>query len=912
MIQNNKILLLMISASIILICSTGNAYAEETQTIEIEIKYTDGDRVEYYDAKIIVYQDFNKIPILEKELVKNPDSITVEKYHKYKIEVFVNGIYADVGYIQLDNLPVKMNISIPMSGGIQFEIYYKDGVTPIKDATLILKSVDNREIDTVITNDQGQTGRYWIQSTVKESDHYIADVYLGDIFLKSISSIKIQPGVAVDQKITTSIPEIIEELITINLFNGSKKIKSTDGDYTIILNNLLDDTGIESKVNFRGDTHFSSLKSGTYLVKISTTDDAEDYLWPETFIHIIGDSNDFSIFKYSENSINKKYPFNSCECISFRLDDVQDYWLVDTQIQLINLFEEKNLPLSVGVIGGLIGLDERITSILEKNIQSNNIEIINHSWNNDPLTTVDDNTKEKYIVDTNNRIYEVFGVTPTSFIPPENKYDKVSIEILKRNGFMHLSAHFDENSYPRIDEDRFYISPAITESATLAADDITWKINDKETIKEKVIQSVKEHGYAIIMMHPQEFSLNEKGEYDIPNQKTISEFSLLLDELKEMDSRFVKINEIKPYGASIIEKSNSNPPEKEISNEKTPIIEEEKVSCNCVAFRFDNVQDYWLNDVQIEIMQTFIENKIPLTVGIIADVFGNDQKTVDFIKKDTQSQESYLKIATKGIGLVPYTEYSQIEQNNNLKESIDILESIFDEKPHVLIPPLNEFNSDTLSILEENQITHISTSLFTGDSPPFELSGQNVYRFPQTSSTGKYSAITNLFEGNPHQQTFNESISSIENFGFAVIGIQVQEFSIVEDSAYINSVNIEQINELKELIKSFNEKGIKMVPISEINSNVLKIIPTWVKNTAEWWAFGQIDDNTFVQGIEFLVQENIIKVTNTSQTNTNDQSVPSWIKNNADWWADGSIDDETFVQGIEFLVQENIIKVTKD
>jgi|GEM_PF-1057955 len=910
MVQNNKILLLFILTTGVLFYSIGNAYAEENESIEIEIKYTNGDRAEYYDTKILVYQDFNKIPILEKELVGNPDSITVEKYHKYKIEVYVNGIYSDVGYIQLDDSPVKLNLNIPMSGGIQFEIFYKNSVTPIKGATLVLKSVDNSELVKVITNDQGQTGRYWIQSTVKENDHYIADVYLGEIFLKSVSSIKIQPNVSVNQKITTSIPEIVEELITINLFDGSKKLKSTDGDYTITLSNILDETSIESKVNVRGDVNFSSLKSGTYLVKITTTDTEEEYLWPESIIHIVGGSNNFSIFKYSENSINEKYPFNSCECISFRLDDIQDYWLVDTQIELINLFEEKNIPLSVGVIGGLIGQDKKITSILEKNIKSNNIEIVNHSWNNDPLTTVDDDTKEKYIVDTNKRINEVFGVTPTSFIPPENKYDEKTIEILKRNGFSHLSSHFNENSYPRIDDDGFYIPPAITESAKLAADHITWKINDKETIKEKVMQSVKEHGYAIIMMHPQEFSLNENGEYDIPNQKTISEFSLLLEELKEIDARIVKMNEIKPYDPTKEVTSKEKIVEKEVVEEA--VIEDESISCNCVAFRFDNVQDYWLNDVQIEIMQTFIENKIPLTLGIIADVFGYDQKIVDFIKKDTQNQETYLKIATKGVGLVPYTEYSQIEQGNNLKESINILETIFNEKPTVLIPPQNKFNSDTLSILEENQITYISTSLFAGDSPPFELSGQNIYRFPQTSSTGKYSIKTNLFEGNPHQQTFNESISSIENFGFAVIGIQVQEFSIIEDSTYVNSVNIKQINELKELFKSFNEKGIKIVPISEINSNIPNLIPTWVKNNAEWWAEGTINDETFVQGIEFLVQENIIKVTNTSQSNTEDQSVPTWVKNNAEWWAEGTINDETFIQGIEFLVQENIIKVTKD
>ena len=37
--------------------------------------------------------------------------------------------------------------------------------------------------------------------------------------------------------------------------------------------------------------------------------------------------------------------------------------------------------------------------------------------------------------------------------------------------------------------------------------------------------------------------------------------------------------------------------------------------------------------------------------------------------------------------------------------------------------------------------------------------------------------------------------------------------------------------------------------------------------------------------------------------------VPSWVKNNAGWWADGTIDDDSFVQGIQFLVQEGFMKI---
>ncbi|MEX0861562.1 MAG: hypothetical protein WDZ98_02265, partial [Nitrosopumilus sp.] len=67
------------------------------------------------------------------------------------------------------------------------------------------------------------------------------------------------------------------------------------------------------------------------------------------------------------------------------------------------------------------------------------------------------------------------------------------------------------------------------------------------------------------------------------------------------------------------------------------------------------------------------------------------------------------------------------------------------------------------------------------------------------------------------------------------------------------------------------------------------------------------DDKTFVQGIEYLVKNGIITVSEKSKTTSNDQKVPEWIKSNAGWWADGSIDDKTFVQGIEYLVKNGII-----
>ena len=38
--------------------------------------------------------------------------------------------------------------------------------------------------------------------------------------------------------------------------------------------------------------------------------------------------------------------------------------------------------------------------------------------------------------------------------------------------------------------------------------------------------------------------------------------------------------------------------------------------------------------------------------------------------------------------------------------------------------------------------------------------------------------------------------------------------------------------------------------------------------------------------------------------------IPEWIKNNAAWWAEGSVDDQTFLNGIEFLVENKVINVS--
>lgn len=90
-------------------------------------------------------------------------------------------------------------------------------------------------------------------------------------------------------------------------------------------------------------------------------------------------------------------------------------------------------------------------------------------------------------------------------------------------------------------------------------------------------------------------------------------------------------------------------------------------------------------------------------------------------------------------------------------------------------------------------------------------------------------------------------------------------------------------------------------------------VPEWIKNNAGWWSDGQIDDPTFVSGIQFLIKENIIQVEKNAEKSDNQaQNIPDWVKNNAKWWSQGLITEDDFLKGIQFLATTGIINVSEN
>ena len=94
-------------------------------------------------------------------------------------------------------------------------------------------------------------------------------------------------------------------------------------------------------------------------------------------------------------------------------------------------------------------------------------------------------------------------------------------------------------------------------------------------------------------------------------------------------------------------------------------------------------------------------------------------------------------------------------------------------------------------------------------------------------------------------------------------------------------------------------------------------IPDWVKNVAGWWANNEISEEEFLTGIEYLINNNIISIyfmpcgvtIASSDPTLNAKLVPDWVKNTAGWWATDQIEDDDFINGIEYLIKKDILGI---
>ena len=209
-------------------------------------------------------------------------------------------------------------------------------------------------------------------------------------------------------------------------------------------------------------------------------------------------------------------------------------------------------------------------------------------------------------------------------------------------------------------------------------------------------------------------------------------------------------------------------------------------------------------------------------------------------------------------------------------------------------------------ILESYQ-THVSSPVITSDKTDYKqgenivISGWVNYNEEPTSDVLLKIVATSPIE----IKIFDEYVTSDYDGRFSV------EIPIPEN-AETGIYSVEITSQCREVHREIcTHKNEKILITIEKEPNQNKKIPTWIKNTAEWWSQNLISDDEFLEGIQHLVDNRIIVIdAKTSQTKTASMPfVPSWIKDMSGWWASGEVSDKDFVNGLTWLIENGVITV---
>lgn len=211
------------------------------------------------------------------------------------------------------------------------------------------------------------------------------------------------------------------------------------------------------------------------------------------------------------------------------------------------------------------------------------------------------------------------------------------------------------------------------------------------------------------------------------------------------------------------------------------------------AFRMDDAQDITFRDQQLAIYDIFIEAKIPLTVGVISGYIGEDKEIVDAIKRGYDS--GLFELAHHGFGNENHSQLNYNEQEKLVSNGLVRIKTIFGEiKLNTFIPPMFEYNEDTIRVCENFGFNIISSYIFYG-APEVDTS---LEFFHETVQTARYENA--IFFQNNKMSIMNKTGNSIEDYGYAVLTFHPQQISSYDKEGHITGVNETKVFQLNEIV----------------------------------------------------------------------------------------------------------------
>ncbi len=233
-------------------------------------------------------------------------------------------------------------------------------------------------------------------------------------------------------------------------------------------------------------------------------------------------------------------------------------------------------------------------------------------------------------------------------------------------------------------------------------------------------------------------------------------------------------------------------------------------SCNCVVFRMDGIQDYYVRAGQLAAMNQFIFRNQSITLGIIMGGIGNDSEIISKVKQGSDS--GLFDLAINGWDFTDYTTLSEEEQRNALSDSTRKMVDLFGNSSEIFIPPYDSFNDDTVNAMKQVNMKILTGNMSSIDQLQLKVSdnesqsllsssieSRNIFYVPATIGLKAYHG--GEYTQNSLQSIFNNATQSISAYGYAVIVIQPEDLMQIDANGDpTDVVDDNQINVLSRLI----------------------------------------------------------------------------------------------------------------
>ncbi len=278
--------------------------------------------------------------------------------------------------------------------------------------------------------------------------------------------------------------------------------------------------------------------------------------------------------------------------------------------------------------------------------------------------------------------------------------------------------------------------------------------------------------------------------------------------------------------------------------------------CNCVVFRMDDIQDYFVRSAQLAIMNHFIERNKSLTLGIIMNALGNDSELVNKVREGNSSTGGLFELAVHGWNHTNYINLTEQEQRLSLEDAHNKMIKLFGKGSDLFIPPYNTFNDDTLNAMRQvnmkiidgnsssidqlqlkansNSSNDVSNNNNTNESTTTTVSSslqsQNIFYIPATISFKDY--YGGKYLRNSDQSILGNVTNSIDEYGYAVVVIHPEDFmKIATNGSLTTTIDQNEINDFSHLLDLMTSNNIPFgtftkIIAGQIQSTATQKVPT--------------------------------------------------------------------------------------